>query len=526
MNFVSIAPEQIGKSHGWSKYLLQHLRSIEDTEVILILEDFFPTSKPNVPLINKILNLFSKNQKIGRFDLTYDTFSFGAYTIIKKLSSLNLLSKDRFMEYRISTQPSLWNKEYLMKILEKTSSPWDFEVNGSRYSNSLEYHVMAFEDRTYKNFPTYWIHKGAVSRQNPGKVNVLGIDCETIKEMVELGLFKESDLQWGVWNNGHIPSFHELGGYNFDPSQMPPNEASRSNWREYYHVYNKNRLVVNLFDRCFSHTMQLWGYISSNGNDVWGKPKNITYVEKQLEFNGITVFTDHYLTNRNLIENVKSTHKVAWICEPRNIHQFAYKGIEQNIDLFDLVVTWNQELIDKYDNCKLMPVMETRVAEKDWGIKEKSKLVSLIASSKTTTPGHKFRFEITNKFASPYKIDLWGSAFNKFESKTEPLEDYYFSITVHNNKEDNLFTDALLDCFALGTIPVFWGCPNIGEFFDEKGIITFDNLEELESILGSLTPELYRSMLPSIERNHEIAKKYKPTKDDQLYSHLRKEFNL
>lgn len=237
MNFISLASKQEGGASGWSKYILSYLQNIEDEQVIFTLEDFFPTKSPNIKLIKNVSNLLKSNSKIGRFDLTFDSYSFGKYTIVKKIKNLTIINKEKYTEYRITTQPSLWNKEFLMDILRNTTSPWDFEINGTKYSNSLDYQVLAFGDETYENFPTYWIHKGAVSRQYPGKINVLGIDLKTIKEMVEKKLFQESDLVWGMWNHGKIPSFHELGGYNFNLAKMPINDASRSNWKEYRHVY-------------------------------------------------------------------------------------------------------------------------------------------------------------------------------------------------------------------------------------------------------------------------------------------------
>ena len=48
MNFVSIAPKQEGGALSWSKYILSYLESIEDDQVIFMLEDFFPTKSPNL----------------------------------------------------------------------------------------------------------------------------------------------------------------------------------------------------------------------------------------------------------------------------------------------------------------------------------------------------------------------------------------------------------------------------------------------------------------------------------------------
>ena len=77
----------------------------------------------------------------------------------------------------------------------------------------------------------------------------------------------------------------------------------------------------------------------------------------------------------------------------------------------------------------------------------------------------------------------------------------------------------------LGTVPIFWGCPNIGDYFDEKGIITFDTVDELDKILQSLSFELYETMLPHIKNNYEMAKKHQITKDDQIYNVIKEHIN-
>jgi len=241
MNFVSIDIQQKGGAKSWSKYILQYLQQVQEEQIIFTLEDFFPTKEPNLNLLNSVNQLLKKDKKIGRFDLTYDSYTYGQYNVLKNIKNLTLICKERYTDYRVSTQPSLWNKDFLIEILKNTTSPWDFEINGTKYSNVLNYQVLAFADETYNNFPTYWIHKGAVSRQCPEKINILGIDIDTIKEMVTLGLFKEDQLVWGMWSGGNMPKFHELGGYDFDLSKMPHHDSSRTNWKEYENIYGDKK---------------------------------------------------------------------------------------------------------------------------------------------------------------------------------------------------------------------------------------------------------------------------------------------
>ena len=131
--------------------------------------------------------------------------------------------------------------------------------------------------------------------------------------------------------------------------------------------------------------------------------------------------------------------------------------------------------------------------------------------------GHRFRFTAAEKLHSKHGFDLYGEAFNnRFENKTDALKDYCFSITIHNTIQDNFFTDGIVDCFALGTIPIFRGCPNIGDFFDKNGIICFETIEELDEILSNLTEKDYYDRLESVKNNYEIAKRFKKTNEDQI----------
>ena len=137
----------------------------------------------------------------------------------------------------------------------------------------------------------------------------------------------------------------------------------------------------------------------------------------------------------------------------------------------------------------------------------------MIASHKTISDGHRFRHEIFGGLQSKHKFDMWGSGYRRFDSKNDPLKDYYFSISVMNCKVDNFFTEVLVDNFRLGTVPIFWGCPNIGEYFDERGIITFDTMEDLDNILSTLTVKDYTDRLDYIKKNLIISKEYVSTDD-------------
>jgi len=79
-----------------------------------------------------------------------------------------------------------------------------------------------------------------------------------------------------------------------------------------------------------------------------------------------------------------------------------------------------------------------------------------------------------------------------------------FNIVIENVNYNNWY-NKIGDNFATRTVPIYWGCPNLAKFgYDEKGIIRFNNKEELLDIINNLTPEKYYEMLPSIEHNYSL----------------------
>jgi hypothetical protein len=265
-------------------------------------------------------------------------------------------------------------------------------------------------------------------------------------------------------------------------------------------------LEVNLFDSEFIHTEKLLGYITCS--DIL-EPKKIKWINGKYDFNGITVFTDRYIDFN--FDLVKSDLKIFWLLEPRAIRPYGYSKIIEIESKFDYILTYDSELLKRSEKYIKYVVGQSRVYEPK--IYDKTKMVSMIASNKQITEGHRFRHEISNKLSKKYNIDMWGSGYKSFDSKLSPLSDYYFTVSVMNSKIDNFFTEVIVDNFMLGTVPIFWGCPNINEYFDERGIITFDTIDELDEILSKLTINDYLSRIEYIKNNFEIAKKYVSTDD-------------
>ena len=84
---------------------------------------------------------------------------------------------------------------------------------------------------------------------------------------------------------------------------------------------------------------------------------------------------------------------------------------------------------------------------------------------------------------------------------------------MENSKHDFYFTEKLIDCFLTGTVPIYWGCPGIGKFFDTNGILSFDTLQDAHQWLQKADEIDYHSRRSAIMENFERAKSYVNTYD-------------
>lgn len=267
---------------------------------------------------------------------------------------------------------------------------------------------------------------------------------------------------------------------------------------------------VNLFDNNFYHSKDVFGVFSSASLIA---PTKLRYVDKLMSFDGATLFTDHFIFDP-VVDQVKSKFKIAWLLEPRVFSDY-YDRIIEIEDKFDFILTFDSQLLNRSTKYVKYIFGQSRILDIDAKIYEKCEEMSMIASHKTMSIGHQFRHEIITKYSKSHPFDVWGSGYRPFSDKLVALKDYRYSICVMNSSADNYFTEVIMDCFRVGTVPIFWGCPNISEYFDDRGIIKFSNLNDLEDILKFLkeNPD-YMPPMESIVNNFVAVKKYINTDDN------------
>jgi hypothetical protein len=202
-----------------------------------------------------------------------------------------------------------------------------------------------------------------------------------------------------------------------------------------------------------------------------------------------------------------------WLSESRTINKPIYDWCVNNVkfieDNFELLFTHDKSLVELSDKFKLV-TCSAKPWVKDIGIHTKTKLVSMIASNKVMCEEHKYRQEVIRKYTG--KMDHYGRGYRNISKKEEGLNDYCFSITMENHTYSLAFSEKITDCFATGTVPIYYGTPEISEVFNPDGIIMLTDEFKIED----LSFDLYHSKMDAIKENYEIVTNM-PVAEDYIY---------
>lgn len=193
----------------------------------------------------------------------------------------------------------------------------------------------------------------------------------------------------------------------------------------------------------------------------------------------VIIFTESGYYNS---KNINNKNKILWILEsPSFVDQKIIDDILVNYKDFKKILTHDERLLS-LPNSILFPIGGCWIKNGDEQVYNKTKLVSTIASNKKFTLGQSIRHLIAN---NP-KVSSYGPAYKPIDYKLEALKDYQFHICIENHKNDFYFTEKIIDCFATGTIPIYWGGNKISNFFNTNGIIEVDDINELNYVIDHL----------------------------------------
>jgi hypothetical protein len=196
------------------------------------------------------------------------------------------------------------------------------------------------------------------------------------------------------------------------------------------------------------------------------------------------------------------------VSEPPAVQARYYFLIPFFAKKFHSILTFSDRLIEKIPNGVFHPGASLWVDPNKTF--QKSELVSIIASAKAKTEGQRMRHQVIRTCDRlGIRLDQFGRGYREVKDKGEALGPYMFSVCIENSAERNYFTEKLIDCFAQKVIPIYWGAPNIGDFFKLDGIILCRSEEEIVSAINGINRHEYQKRLLAIEANYRAVQTFK-----------------
>lgn len=145
----------------------------------------------------------------------------------------------------------------------------------------------------------------------------------------------------------------------------------------------------------------------------------------------------------------------------------------------DRYLRYPQFMIDEYQREREI-IKHKQVVDE---VGEKKFCNFIYSNGDTNCPREDF-FYLLSKYK---QVDSGGRYLNniayRVEDKLAWQQEYKFTIAFENSYSSGYVTEKILQAFAAGTIPIYWGAPNVMKDFNEKAFINCNNYESFEEVV-------------------------------------------
>lgn len=151
---------------------------------------------------------------------------------------------------------------------------------------------------------------------------------------------------------------------------------------------------------------------------------------------------------------------------------------------------------------------------------EKQIELSVICSNKKNTENHRLRIEFLKILKNHFKDNLqwFGNGFNEIENKFEVISKSKYHIVLENDSKYNLISEKLYDAYLGLSFPIYYGAPNINDYFDKNSLKTI-NINDINGSIATIENIIKNNLY---EKNINLLhlEKEKVLNDYNLYNRI------
>ena len=229
---------------------------------------------------------------------------------------------------------------------------------------------------------------------------------------------------------------------------------------------------------------------------------------------------DYIICLNNVPRNILRRYSKKIIVFPREPRVLCnHVSGEKNWFTYDTihhVVTYPQFINKNYDELKSLKYTDL----------VKNKILSSVTSYKLHTKCAKKRVEFIKKFIDKYpeNLDIYGMGWpgntsgykgnlGKYHnqdvvgtSKFDGLKNYHYSLCLENSSEKNYFTEKFTDSILSWSVPIYFGCNNIEEYFPQDSYYKIDIFNEncLDKVKEIISTPVTEKNIKALEGAREL----------------------
>lgn len=162
--------------NNWTKGFREFLKKIDDEQILLMIDDCFIRKPVDEKRIQEASDYLKGNIALMNFEKAWDDAD-----VPTDLEGWK--RRQHGSSFEVSLMCGLWQKDKLIKVVERDCSPWDIELNQMGYGfdyliNSGEYII----DWGYKHFEPVGVVKGKWTKECKEFIDSEGIQVDYSKK--------------------------------------------------------------------------------------------------------------------------------------------------------------------------------------------------------------------------------------------------------------------------------------------------------------------------------------------------------
>lgn len=191
---------------------------------------------------------------------------------------------------------------------------------------------------------------------------------------------------------------------------------------------------------------------------------------------------------------------------------------------FDTFVAWRDDLPVPdviHTHCLCGWVVKRTYDQLSADSPVKTGMLSVVASNKCALADHRRRYAFINRLIGHFKdrLAVFGSVAGAYcDDKYGAIAPYRYSIAIEAAELPDYWTEKIADCFLCETMPLYFGCPNVTDYFSPDSFVSID-IDDYQSSIRTIESAIEGDLLAR-HRAAILDAKRKVLQEYQVYPQL------